>query len=177
MTGMDRGARAWLVVVAADNYWRVAAWLELDDLIQEGHLVWAKIVKKYEVEPGRVRSRGHLMRLFRSAYINRIHDLAKIKTRNGVEVLAADFDECGVDAFPCSAVDLDRLVAEAPAMLKRLLLRLLSSDADGRALRSRYRVAADGTRETLNMRFCRLAGVNPASVDLVGALRAYLTEY
>jgi hypothetical protein len=176
MTAMDRGARAWLVVVAADNYWRVASWYELDDLVQDGHMIWARIVRKYEREPGRVRAIGHLMRLFRTAYLNHIHDLSKRRTRNIAEVKAGDLIATGDpwDLLPClcSAAELDRFVAEAPDMIKRVLLSLF--EADGRVLRALYRVAHDGVRETLNMRLCRLVGVDHEEVDLVCALRTYL---
>lgn len=191
MTDMDRGARGWLIVVAADNFWRVASWYELSDLIQDGYVVWARVVKRYEVDAGRVRSRGHLMRLFKTAYLNHIHDLSKRRTRGIAEWLASDVlvrhahvsrasayfgQDIGDDVWDalgcsCDAAELAGFIAEAPETIRRVLLGLIASE--GRALRSLYRVAADGTRDTLNGRLCRIAGIDE-EVDLIGALRAYL---
>lgn len=175
MTDMDRGARAWLIVVAVDNFWRVAKWYELPDLIQDGYMVWARVVKKYEVDAGRVRSRPHLMRLFKTAYLNHINDLSNAKTRALLEVLVGDLvgdvdDPWDVVGAICPDAEMQSCIAEAPAIIGRVLSRLIT--CDGRALRSLHRVAADGTRGTLNSRLCRMAGVDP-DIDLVGELRAY----
>lgn len=182
MTTMDRSARAWLVTVAADHYWRVAHWYEFEDLLQDGHMVWWRIVFKYETEPERIRTRGHLMRLFKTAFLNHIHDLAKNKTVTHVEVRAEDVkpevegQEHDVWAkLGCShdAGEYLRLIAEAPSIIQPLLNAILYGPPS-RMLRSLYRVNRDGTRDTTNSKLCRLVGVDPESTDLATELRSYL---
>lgn len=181
MTDMDATARGWMINTAKSNYWRVASWYEFDDLVQDGCLCWQFIVDHYERKPGRIRRRAHLMALFKTAYLNFIHGLAKRRTKASDEVHVASLyprldvpDDILWDHYIMVEDDLDhaRLVTEAPPMLRAILGKL---DA-GRcaALRSLYRVFADGTRETLNDRLCRLAGVDPDAFDLATQLKAYL---
>lgn len=185
MTGMDASARAWLVTVSLDHFWRVPGWYELDDLIQDGHLVWWRVVQKYETETGRVRNRAHLMRLFKRSFLNHIHDLSKSKTVARCEVHAIDMVANNVGEFwhdvwdfvaPARNVEeFNLLIAEAPAPIKPLL-RALVDAASLPIMRALYRVAADGTREMVNDRLCRLVGVDPTQSDLATELRAYLSH-
>lgn len=183
MTAMDPGARGWLVTVASDHYWRVAEWYELEDLINDGYVCWYRVVKKYETDTGRERSRGHLMRLFKRTYLNHIHDLSKACTLARIEGKVDDMvktDSPWGDAWDllgCSRNidEFGAVVAEAPRVLQPLLRVLFSGSADQR-LRSAYRVGCDGTRETLNSRLCRIAGVDPDQQDLAGLLRSFLSE-
>lgn len=182
MTCMDRSARAWLVTVVANHYWRVAHWYDFEDLLQDGHMVWWRVIQKYETEPGRVRSRGHLMRLFKTSFLNHIHQLSKDATCRRVEVRAEDVvPEAEGDAqdlwsrlgWSHDAGEYARLIAEAPATVKPLITALLFGPPS-RALRALYRVNPDGTRETTNERLCRLVGIDPATMDLATELRSYL---
>lgn len=182
MTDMDTGARGWMINFAKANFWRVAAWYEFDDLVQDGFMCWEFVVDHYERKSGRIRRRAHLMAAFKTAFINYIHGLAKRRTRSVDAVMVCDLSpDCAL--LPEDTVwdgvlqiedtlDHARLVSEAPPLLHAILTKL---DA-GRlcALRSLYRVFSDGSRETLNDRLCRLAGVDPGAFDLATQLRAYL---
>lgn len=184
MTSMDDGAHAWLITVAADHFWRVPKWYEFDDLIQDGYTCWYRCVQKYETDTGRVRSRAHLMRLFKTSFLNHIHDLSKNCTVARCEVLVEDIapqdDSLFADAWdalgvPSDLSDYRRMIAEAPAKLRPLLEALMITSPSP-SLRARYRVNPDGTRDTLNRRLCRLIKADPSTRDLVFELRTFLTS-
>lgn len=42
---IDAMAIRWMASYARKNYWRVAAWISLDDLIQEGYFTWYRLVQ------------------------------------------------------------------------------------------------------------------------------------
>lgn len=201
MTSMDKAARAWLVTVTADHFWRVASWYEFEDLLQDGMMTWYRIVEKYETNTGRVRSRPHLMKLFKRSFLNHIHDLSRNKRVARVEVkaddvkpnrvgqsLARSMDREGSEGEPLAVFDVwgalgcnvdlgeyARMIVDAPVALRSLLQALIFG-AGTRASQSEYRVRTDGTRETTNARLCRLVGANPDSVELADELRAFLTR-
>lgn len=180
MTVMDKGARNWLLRVAKKNYWRVVGWYEIDDLIQDGHLIWAMVVERYETRPGRVRSRRHLMALFKVCYINHITALANAKTRTAERVVAdlllterfLSETETWDLAFKVEDVSAHNLlIAELPPQLRELM-RLLET-GDTRKLRYKYRRLRANTRETFNSRLCKLLGVD-TSTDIADTLRNLL---
>lgn len=181
MTTMDQGARAWMLLTVKKNYWRVAHWYGYDDLVQDGFMCWARVVHRYETEKGRVRSRRHLMQLFKTTFSNHIHDLSKQWTKSPhedkiLDVIASPSEGESFDGLECEgdACAFERLLAEAPQSLRPLLAALLR-DGPSKTLRAAYRVRRDGTRETINERLCRLIGANPHDYDYATALRSFLT--
>lgn len=186
MQTMDQGARLWLYKTARRNYWRIAAWYEFDDLIQDGCVCYANVVKKYQTDRNRVRRRQHIMHLFKVSFVNHMHDLAKRRTKCAAEVKILDvkssyqneFNAWGdlqTDADDGDLFDFERLIAEAPSAIQPLLDKLIHGDC-ARTLRAAYRVRSTGARETINERLCRLVGVDPGSHDLATALRSYLAH-
>lgn len=181
MTSMDDIAKGWLVVVARDHFWRVAQWYDFDDLIQDGHMIWWHVFNRYERETGRVRSRPHLMRLFKTSYLNHINQLANRKTKNACELLAGDLvDESNTsgniwDLFDIAfdIGDVDRMIFEAPSMVRTLLTKLFYEPPTA-AWRSAPRRRLDGTRTDLNTKLCRVVGIDPSENNLAAELRAYL---
>lgn len=186
MTTMDTGARAWLLKTAKDNYWRISEWYDLNDLIQDGHVCWWRVVMKYETRLHRIRPRKHIMALFMRTYSNHIHDLSKGETRRPKEVrildaikptrgapLQNEYNAWQALERECDASEFDRLVAEAPAIL-RSLLRVILADGQSPRLRAQFRIGSDGERETTNQRLCKLIGANPDEYDYATALRSYL---
>lgn len=191
MTAMDAGARAWLLKTAKLNFWRVDDWYEFDDLVQDGFVCWSRVIHKYETRTGRVRSRRHLMGLFKRTYSNHIHDLSKGRTRQPEEVGVLDVtmltrryqsepldgsEYRAWDAMECEgdAHDYERMVVEAPTILQKLL-RVLLRDGPSPAMRAAYRVGRDAQRETVNERLCKLIGADPADYDYATALRSFLS--
>ena len=193
MTDMDYAARVWLLQTAREHYWRVAAWYEFDDLVQDGNECWVRVVAKYEErdyvtktgvrtkKSRRVRSQKHLMSLFQRTFLNHIHDLSKHRSREAVEVRALDIipEDAIIDTvwdhlieYDCDVLAYERLTVEAPEPVRTLLRALITEDKASRLL-SAYRVLRSH-RETTNERLCKIAGIEPGSVNLRSLLERYL---
>lgn len=164
---MDAGARNWLLMTAKKNYWRVAPWIELEDLIQDGYMLWISTRRRYMS----AIYIPHIMRLFQVTYVNHIHDLARQSSRL-LEQPFSQFDDSAAFAITnleaCQFSELLRLMAEAPGNLKAILIALHSKD---RPLRPRVRT--NGVRATLNERLAHLVKVSPSD-DPAKKLRGFL---
>lgn len=171
---MDAGARGWLVKTAVKNYWRVQSRYELDDLIQDGFLCWAKVRARYP----KVKDRPHVMRLFQVTYINHIHSLAKCVTRKREQLVPTG--DMGSEAFWDAVLPADcdlmqiNVVGHVPAVVVRALSILSRPGAD-RRLSAQYRVRPDGSRETLNERLCRVLDLDHKTIDMVSMIKTALT--
>lgn len=166
---MDIGAKRWLYRIAKANHWRVASWIDLDDLIQDGFLCWQIAVTKYpDIDNPKIA-----MRLFQTIYTNLLHDLANKRTIT-TEYSFSLFDDAAIFHFEqqaCEFGEMLRLVIEAPPLISKCLRDLLFSGLD---LSAPYRTWLDGRRETFNDRLCRLLKVDPNKVNLHQALHNYL---
>jgi DNA-directed RNA polymerase specialized sigma24 family protein len=116
MKQIDHGARVWLARTATKQYWRVAVWYELDDLVQDGLMCWQIVACKYKRA-----NRRHLMSLFQITYINHIHKLANKRTACAPELAMEELPE----QF-CPDGEMNQLVNEAPAALRQCLRTLLN---------------------------------------------------
>lgn len=172
---MDDGARFWLWKYAKNNYWRVAAWMDLEDLIQDGHCLWISTRRRYTdavLVP-------HVMRLFQVTFVNHVHDLARAHSMQH-ETPFSQIDEesmCMITNLkPCEFADLLRLMAEAPGNLRSLLIALHNNPEPLRWANRRY---IDGTRLSDNDRMAAALGQprNPGRRrSYVQGLRTLLKE-
>lgn len=164
---MDSGTRAWLFKHSRENYWRVAGWMDFEDLIQDGMLCWYRVIRRYErVAKG---SSKHRMSLFMRTFRNHIHDLSKQRSR----LIEVHIDDLPPHVADLAAHDMQQVYGGAPPLVK-LGLTVLMAPAHARSLRANYRVRNDSTRETFNERLCRLAGLDHHTIDLAGDIRTYL---
>lgn len=181
---MDPTTRAWLVRVAKKNYWRVAHHLELDDLLQDGFVVWHRVQQRYREEG---RDHAHIINTFKRAYRNHLHDLSRARSKAPPELQLLD-DELDADAYEVHAPrhrvehlaplefggqELAVALQQAPFRVREVL-KLFNDEQARESMRKPYRQRGDGSRETLNERLCRLAGFNAARVNLVDLLHSYL---
>lgn len=165
---MDQGAIGWLYKTARTQYWRVCHWQDLEDLIQDGYVAYYRILQKYP----HIKNKSHLMRLFQVTFINHIHDLAKQDSH----LPSLSMEEIPIpDICDHSPATLLAELSQAPAPINQLL-SLVATDKGRAKLRSQYRVRPDGYRETLNDRWCRLLGLDPAIVDLPTMLTEYFQK-
>jgi len=177
--GMDKLTQRWMIGHAARNYWRVASFIDLEDLIQDGHMVFWRVRRKYLGK----RSGAYIVNTFKASFINHIHDLATARSRAPLELHF--FDNLLTEE---NARDADRMMpiepevqtflaslAAAPFRIREALAVFASEEGRER-LRRPYRLRADGTRETVNERLCRIAGFDPQRVDLSTSLREFLTD-
>lgn len=125
---MDTVAEKWLHGTAYHHHWRVDPSRDIDDLVQDGFMKWAQVVRAYPdiVEP------KHLMALFKTAYCRHLHDLSNRKTKivNTVEELKrATVEEAMDDIAEC------HLAAEDAPLGVRRVLEAIQTDEGLAALR------------------------------------------
>jgi hypothetical protein len=177
MLAMDASARGWLLKTSVRNYWRVAAWMELDDLIQDGYLHYQRLVNKYPD----VTDKPHIMQLFKRTFTNHVHDLSKKRMRTPEQTFSAtpheNSDNDGILDKAGSEPELATFrafLSQAPKPV-RDVIALLTKEAGRLAIRAQYRKRNDGTRETVNERLCKLCGYDHNAIDLAWLVRAYLS--
>lgn len=165
---MDQGAKNWLFKYARKQYWRVAAWVDFDDLIQDGYVEYCEVLKRYPqaVEP------SHKMRLFQLCFRSRIEDLVRANTK---QVDDARSDIVEVYDSPAMIVpdmsNLQALLIKAPKEIKAALALMLDEKAREELVKP-FAKYENGRRETLNDRFTRLLGIDNKT-DIVGSMRSY----
>lgn len=165
---MDRGVHGWIINTTRVNFWRVAGWYEFDDLVQDGFMHYQRIIAKYS----NVREPKQIMSLFKVCFTNHIHDLAKKRTRDTLEVCehALGIALENVDSVMHTSPDTSALVAQLPAILRSLIIAMQTDTRVRRPCRRRV-----DHRETTNEKLCRIVGADPRSINLLETLRSYLT--
>ena len=168
---MDEGARNWLYRYAKKNYWRVAAWIEFDDLIQDGYTAYYEVLMRYP----QATERAHIMRLFQLVFRSTIEDRVRANTKQ-VDDARSDI----VEIFEGDAVvipdmsNLHALIIKAPQAIKDALSLLLDEKMRDELVKP-FTKDDSGRRETLNSRWCRLLGKDPTSIDVPGMLKTYFS--
>lgn len=174
-TGLDAGLRGWLIITAQRNYWRVASYYEVDDLIADGFLIWAKCRKRYS----NVTERRHFMALFKVAYTNHIIGLANKRTRitGGIQEVRLSMlaENHGGDLLDMlvGGIDSDTVLGILVRQARfpvRAVLELLTTDAGASILTAhpRHKYEQD------NNYICRLIGVSPRRYDLPALVSSFL---
>jgi len=164
---MDHGARRWLVRTAYANLWRVAPWIGIDDLLQEGAECYYYVRARYPtaVDP------PHIMRLFQLTFMSRLSDIAR-RSRRQPDFAAGDIISTLLELHPSEPeqLSLGPLIADAPQEIKSVL-QLFTREETLSELRAAYALNP-GHRETLNERLCTLAGLDP-DTDVVNIFIRY----
>jgi hypothetical protein len=156
---MDETARRWMLKTVWAQFWRVADWYEIDDLIQDGLVCYWRVVRKYPD----VKDKPHIMRLFQVALTNRIHTLSKRRTQQPDAPVASMLTDGQTEA---SFLDQNE-IGEPPMVIAPAIRNIVSAlEAKAEQLRKPFRRYSDGTRETTNERLCRLTGHDPSMIDL-----------
>jgi len=188
---LDEGMRGWIVNTALKEHWRVEQLTEVDDLIQDGYLCYAKCRNRYigkktshtylpPKHPTKDNLR-HFQSLVKTAFMNHIFTLAA--KHKGVNVYAVSqvkkqettADNAVWDKFlpqQPEQASLFSLVANAPEEIKQLVTLLVSDGLDLLKF-ERRRKGRRALRETNNEFYCRILGIDPANTDMVGKLRDY----
>jgi len=171
-TGLDRGMEAWIILTARKNYWRIAPWMEPEDLIQDGYLVWARCRDHYPD----IVARSHFMALVKTSFINHITSLARKKFRTPEELLV-DSSILDLDGFPnslsmacCQEGYLLCVAAQATFPIKAVL-ELLTTQRGMKLLRTFPQKRSEG----LNRYLCRLIGIDAERFDLPALVEGYLS--
>lgn len=102
---LDEGLKGWIMATAWKEHWRVAAWYELGDLVQEGYLCYLKCRNRYALrkpDPGHPTlntrkpteiQRRHFMSLVQRTFYNRIMTLASRYTAGREEPIVGRAEE------------------------------------------------------------------------------------
>lgn len=156
---MSDGIGGWIVKTAKRNFWRVAHWIDFDDLCQDGQRLFYETQQRY----AKVREPAHVMALFKRTYVNHIHDMARARRRMPeLQAIEAALE------LPCEYSEALALIAGAPVHVRAAIVALMTRKE--RVLVRRR----NGIRETWNRKLCRLAGVDPRCNDVYGDMLRYL---
>ena len=159
---LDKGMVGWICSTAKKNIWRVPHWYGLDDLIQEGYICYCVCNRKY----GHELELRHFMALVKVSYINHIHDIANLKTRNSAELMVPT-DSPAFSRVEPEASTFFTLLKQLPSELQELLTILINDAKEIPMLR-------DGrNRENTNQYLCRLIGIDPTCVNLQAVFREH----
>lgn len=177
--GLPAPVVGWIHNHAAKNFWRVAEWYELDDLISDGMMLAYKCRERYG-EPGVDLDPPHFMALVKSSFHNHIGDMLRrsrgVDDSTKIADLEAGRSEADiVDHLGCDAgsQDLAMLVHDLPDYLRRVVEFYLSDDP--RRLWSALRSRLGGANESLSERLHKLTGF-PEDLDFETELRSFLWE-
>lgn len=191
---LDDAARGWIVNTAKKNFWRVASWYSLEDLIQDGYLCFYKCHARYKFLTVKnhplTEDKRRFMALAKAAYNNHITNLSNRRTATPEVALSQLLPEGTMAEDHLNALlpvqpeeaTLQVLLAAAPKELRELFDLLVQ---DGVTVvdfaRSRLRRHGDrvqrgrrALRETTNEHYCRRLGLDPRGTDLIGMVRAFL---
>lgn len=117
------------------------------------------------------------MRLFQVTFTNHIHDLAKTRTSQlDAPIASLLIGETTEEKF----LDQHELGEWSPTALahatKAVQQIIQAIDRHPEKLRGPLRRRKDGTRETTNERLCRMVGLDPSMIDLIGEIKYCLSE-
>lgn len=184
---IDDSAERWLYRTAHKSYWKVARFIEIDDLYQDGQMIYVKCARRYPQV-----NRAHLMALFKTSFHRHLINLAN---RNRYSIGGADnsladlrgegnvlslaslrpagaTDDGWMDSIFGSCESLGpffTLLNEARGPLKRLLALYLTEDGVARRAASRRL-----NNESLNEYMCRMIGVDSKAIDMPETLLSFL---
>jgi hypothetical protein len=167
----DEGARNWLWKYSRKNFWRVAAWIDFDDLIQDGYAAYFETRMRYPtaVQP------AHIQSLFQLVFRSKIEDLVRANTKQVDDArsdLVETFDFPSMIASDLS--DLRALLIKAPKKVQDAIALLHNAETLEEILKPLVKYE-NGKRETLNDRFTKFLGLDP-KVDVVGSIRMHFNK-
>jgi hypothetical protein len=149
------------MMFARQNVWRTRPDYDLDDLYQEGYLVYLRIKERYPdaVDP------PHFMKLFMVSYENVIHDISSATTN--ARHVAINNQQLHHSGFLADA-DVRLFLEEAPPLARKAMKRALEGKKPAKR-RNYFRLPT-------NDYLCALAGVNPRNVNMRKILFSWLGQ-
>lgn len=182
---LDAGMKGWIVNTAKREYWRVTELCDLQDLVQDGYLCYAKCRCAYPKLSG-VKNptkdhRRQFQALVSMAFANHISSLAVKHKGVSVQAVsqlmrAGEIDdgtllEQLMPSQPEQATFL-ALLASAPAEIKQLIELLISDGLDLLKF-ERKRTHRRLLRETTNEFYCRILHLDPITHNIAEQIRTY----
>lgn len=178
---LDEGMIGWINKTARKEHWRVA-WMDLDDLVQEGYFCYCKCKKAYPqfaTNAPTKDQRRHFQSLLKTTFSRHIFTLAS--SQKGAHFVQVSGETPSAESAAWENIlppqpetgSLAVLLAKAPPEILQFL-RLLTTDGLDLIAFARRQVGRKQVRETTNEHFCRLLGLDPTTVDLTAQLKSYL---
>ncbi len=165
----------WIYNHARKNYWRMASYYELDDLIQDGLMCAYKCLDRYgtDLDP------PHFMKLVQRSFHNYIGELLRssriVNDNTNISDLNSKYSETTIlDKISTpeeGEQELNILISELPETLRKVVELYINNPEKVRKLRSRL----NGRDETLSDRLFKLTGFDRRR-DFETELRSYLWE-
>ena len=170
---LDRGLKQYIYKQARKNLWRVAAFYELSDLIQDGFLAYAICRERYGYK---VENQKHFMSLCQRVFSNHITDLANARTKAPKETPISQFARKNPAT---SDADLLEMVGGSECGDAEMIATLKSASEEIRTLMrgiteepTAPKVITAGLRLTTNEKLNALLGT--CGHDFEGQLRSLL---
>lgn len=170
---LDRGLKLYIAKTARKQFWRVARYYALDDLIQDGYLAYAICLERYGHKAENIR---HFTSLVKTVYSNHITDLANARTKAPKETPISQFARKN---HVTTDSDLLEMVGGSECGDAEMIATLKSASEEIRALMkivtdepTAPKVIAAGLRLTTNEKLNALLGT--CGHDFEGQLRSLL---
>lgn len=141
----DQGLRKWIAKRARKELWKVAPWMDVEDMIAEGYLCYCKCVRVYRPLPDPVEDRKCFMRYFMRAFETHVIVLAAQCTKKRWRSEVTESDESQAPSW----VDDRTLDPEQPVLAalqslpKELADAVLVLANDASLLRTSLRAAGE----------------------------------
>ena len=163
----DQAFIGWTKNFIKENQWRVDTIHDFEDLLQECHIIFLKILERYP----RVVDRPHIMSLYKTSVRNYFTDHARyMKRKNELHDYLPE-DAATFAAFRIGELEgagyLSILLQEAPEEVK-LLLNAYSDETVLKKLREPQRRYKSERREGLSKRLCGYLGIGKVRLRLTG---------
>lgn len=166
----DSGMAYWTKSFLRKNYWRVSAYLDYEDFVQEAGRVYTKCYWRYNHLPAKV-----LMGVYMRALANHVHDLSR--TAGNYKRLFVKECELGLSEEG-EATPMERLQeAEAVGDLSEILIVIAEAPTPQvRTVLSEFMVTDRVAKNETTVEFlCRICGVDAdAAKLLIRQCRDYL---
>lgn len=169
----DAIALRWMKSYARKNLWRVAPWMDLDDMIQLGYEAYYETRSRYAT----ATDPRHIQSLFQLVFRSKIENAVRGNTKQVddadspyLDLLNTDHQVNDTCLMFSKLLDIHALIIKAPREVVSVVDVLVKEPEE---LTKPYEKDARGRRETLNDRLCRILGMDPKSVDLVKWTRDY----
>lgn len=161
----------WIANYSRKNYWRVAAFYELDDLISDGAIKALEVMDRYGI-PGIEIDHPHYMALVKTCFFNHIMDLLRRQLPKQEVTVSLDKEEvAAVMGGKEGDQEFNVFINEMPEFLRKAVQCYLNSPEKFRTMRKRL----SGT-ETLSSKLSKYTGF-PEGADFEEELRSYIWEY
>jgi hypothetical protein len=161
----------WIKRYAQKNLWRMPPFFDLEDLIQEGYMVYSRCNQHY---PMTLRQK-HFMALVQRSFANRIHRLANARTAMIKEIAMGAGPEFEREMEFFSPTEPEEasfmtLFGQLPDEIMAMFTTIMNDARNIPML-----VYSDGRRETTKEYLARICGL-PEDIDVEALLRSYLSE-